>query len=353
MASRFVPGHVNETTDPVDNLGGILSVRAGRRARARHQLRARSRRGLAALVLGRDRASARASPSSSASAARRPRCTTSTWPAGASSGWRPCAGIIVFGSLMGAMFIGQQFLQNVLGYSTLEAGLGDPAGRGVHGARRAPLGEAHRGAGRRGSRCSPATCSACSASSRCSLLWKRGQPVLAGRRSATRSSASASGSRARRRRTRSPARCPVDACRDGIGDRRPPARPRRRDHAVDPRRAAHRRLCHRGRQADRGGAATPQVTASVQNQLEKSFAGARRWRSSIRSTPSRSRRRRSPSFLAGAKLGLCRRHHRGPARRRGGVLPLPEEGTGGRAAGPLSRPGHGRGRARPHQVAPG
>jgi MFS transporter, DHA2 family, multidrug resistance protein len=34
-----------------------------------------------------------------------------------------CAGIIVFGSLMGAMFIGQQFLQNVLGYSTIDAGL--------------------------------------------------------------------------------------------------------------------------------------------------------------------------------------------------------------------------------------
>jgi Na+/melibiose symporter-like transporter len=34
-----------------------------------------------------------------------------------------CAGIIVFGSLMGAMFIGQQFLQNVLDYSTLDAGL--------------------------------------------------------------------------------------------------------------------------------------------------------------------------------------------------------------------------------------
>lgn len=31
-------------------------------------------------------------------------------------------GLIVFGTLMGAMFIGQQFLQNVLGYSTLEAG---------------------------------------------------------------------------------------------------------------------------------------------------------------------------------------------------------------------------------------
>jgi hypothetical protein len=34
-----------------------------------------------------------------------------------------CAGIIVFGSLMGAMFIGQQYLQNVLGYDTLDAGL--------------------------------------------------------------------------------------------------------------------------------------------------------------------------------------------------------------------------------------
>ena len=33
-----------------------------------------------------------------------------------------CAGIIVFGSLMGAMFVGQQYLQNVLGYSSLEAG---------------------------------------------------------------------------------------------------------------------------------------------------------------------------------------------------------------------------------------
>ena len=32
------------------------------------------------------------------------------------------AGIIVFGSLMGAMFIGQQYLQNVLDYSTVEAG---------------------------------------------------------------------------------------------------------------------------------------------------------------------------------------------------------------------------------------
>ena len=31
MAIRFVPAHVNETTEPVDNLGGILSAVAGRR----------------------------------------------------------------------------------------------------------------------------------------------------------------------------------------------------------------------------------------------------------------------------------------------------------------------------------
>src|SRR4029450_13416494 len=34
-----------------------------------------------------------------------------------------CAGIIVFGALMVAMLAGQQFLQNVLGYSTFHAGL--------------------------------------------------------------------------------------------------------------------------------------------------------------------------------------------------------------------------------------
>ena len=33
-----------------------------------------------------------------------------------------CAGIIVFGSLMGSMFISQQYLQNVVGYDTVEAG---------------------------------------------------------------------------------------------------------------------------------------------------------------------------------------------------------------------------------------
>ena len=41
MAWRFVPAHVNETTDPVDNLGGILSAHPGRNADPGDQLRAR------------------------------------------------------------------------------------------------------------------------------------------------------------------------------------------------------------------------------------------------------------------------------------------------------------------------
>ncbi len=62
-------------------------------------------------------------PSYPSAAGQRTRCTTSRWrPAQDLLGGR-LAGIIVFGSLMGAMFIGQQFLQNVLGYSTLDAGL--------------------------------------------------------------------------------------------------------------------------------------------------------------------------------------------------------------------------------------
>ena len=39
---------------------------------------------------------------------------------------------------MGAMFIGQQFLQNVLGYSTVQAGRRYPAGGGIHGRGRRP-----------------------------------------------------------------------------------------------------------------------------------------------------------------------------------------------------------------------
>ena len=59
-----------------------------------------------------------------------------------------CAGIIVFGSLMGAAFISQQFLQNVLVVLDARRRRGVPARDRLHGARRAALGQARRGARR-------------------------------------------------------------------------------------------------------------------------------------------------------------------------------------------------------------
>ena len=121
MAIRFVPAHVNETTDPVDNVGGILSaVLVGAAILAINFLPVPGARTLAlgliviALVSG------------VAFIVRQKRATSPLYDlhiAGRRVFWvAACAGIIVFGSLMGAMFIGQQFLQNVLGYSTLNAG---------------------------------------------------------------------------------------------------------------------------------------------------------------------------------------------------------------------------------------
>jgi MFS family permease len=122
MAIKFVPSHVNETKEPVDNIGGLMSLIL-----------------LGTLILAINFAPV---PNSGtliisfliiAAAAgilfiRRQRRVQNPlydlkiasrqifWVAAA-------AGIIVFGSLMGAMYIGQQFLQNVLGYSTLDAGI--------------------------------------------------------------------------------------------------------------------------------------------------------------------------------------------------------------------------------------
>jgi MFS transporter, DHA2 family, multidrug resistance protein len=121
MAWRFVPAHVNETDEPVDNLGGILSaVVVGSAilginfiAEPNQQTLALGLFAIAIIggvlfILRQQRA---ASPLYDLQIARR----RTFWVAA-------LAGIIVFGSLMGAMFIGQQYLQNVLGYSTLQAG---------------------------------------------------------------------------------------------------------------------------------------------------------------------------------------------------------------------------------------
>jgi MFS family permease len=120
-AWRFVPAHVNETTEPVDHLGGIVSVGLVGSMVLAINLAPEPGKGTTAIVLGivalamagafllRERRVA--NPLYDLDVAARP----TFWVAAV-------AGIIVFGSLMGAMFIGQQFVQNVLGYSTLQAG---------------------------------------------------------------------------------------------------------------------------------------------------------------------------------------------------------------------------------------
>jgi MFS transporter, DHA2 family, multidrug resistance protein len=121
MAVLLVPSHVHETTDPVDNLGGILSIVL-----------------VAAVVLAinfapvPDKGAVVAGLAAIAVAAgiafiiRQRRARVPLYDlhvAGRRTFWvAACAGLIVFGTLMGAMFIGQQYLQNVLGYSTVEAG---------------------------------------------------------------------------------------------------------------------------------------------------------------------------------------------------------------------------------------
>lgn len=121
MALRFLPSHVNETTEKVDNLGGILSlVLVGAFILAINFAPMASRRtltlgllaiGAITLVLFIIRQRRVENPLYDLKVAARP----TFWVAAV-------GGIIVMGSLMGAMFIGQQYLQNVLGYSTVNAG---------------------------------------------------------------------------------------------------------------------------------------------------------------------------------------------------------------------------------------
>ena len=122
MAWILIPAHVNETSERVDNLGGILSlvlvaglilsINFAPVPNATTLTVVLALIAVAALVLFYLRQRRAQNPLYDLHVAARP----TFWVAA-------CAGIIVFGSLMGAMFIGQQFLQNVLAYSTLDAGL--------------------------------------------------------------------------------------------------------------------------------------------------------------------------------------------------------------------------------------
>jgi DHA2 family multidrug resistance protein-like MFS transporter len=122
MAFRYVPAHVNEAADPVDNLGGILSVLLVAALVLAINFAAVPNKGAVALGLG-----AIAVTAAIAFVIRQRRAKSPLYDlvvAARRIFWvAACAGMIVFGTLMGAMFIGQQFLQNVLGYSTFHAGL--------------------------------------------------------------------------------------------------------------------------------------------------------------------------------------------------------------------------------------
>ncbi len=122
MTMRLVPSHVNETSEHVDHLGGALSAMlVGSLILAINFAVVPNSTtlaiGLAALAVA----------ASIAFLARQRRTVSPLYDlqvAGRRTFWvAACAGIIVFGSLMGAMFVGQQYLQNVLGYSTFDAGL--------------------------------------------------------------------------------------------------------------------------------------------------------------------------------------------------------------------------------------
>jgi MFS family permease len=121
LAIKLVPAHVNETTDPVDNLGGILSAVAIGSLIVAINFAAVPDAHVAALCLAAVAVAAVIGFVIRQRRARFPLYDLSVaarrifWVAA-------CAGIIVFGSLMAAAFIGQQFLQNVLGYSPLESG---------------------------------------------------------------------------------------------------------------------------------------------------------------------------------------------------------------------------------------
>jgi MFS transporter, DHA2 family, multidrug resistance protein len=122
FAWREIPSHVNETTERVDHLGGILSIVFVGTLVLAINLAPEPGKGTTAIGLG-----VVALAGVLAFVFRQKRVANPLYDlkiASRRTFWvAALAGIIVFGSLMGGMFIGQQFVQNVLGYSTLEAGL--------------------------------------------------------------------------------------------------------------------------------------------------------------------------------------------------------------------------------------
>lgn len=122
IAARAIPRGVAESDEPVDHLGGVLSVLA-----------------VAALVLGLGIVFAPGDATAgltllvaaaaliAAFVARQLRVAAPLYDLRVARRrlfWVPAvAGTLAFGSLVGAMFVGQQYLQNILGYDALQAGV--------------------------------------------------------------------------------------------------------------------------------------------------------------------------------------------------------------------------------------
>src|SRR5262249_43183257 len=104
LAWRYVPAHVNETTEPVDNFGGILSILLVAALVLGINLAPVPGKGALAVGLG-----IVAIAAAVAFVMRQRRAPSPLYDlevAGRRIFWvAACAGIIVFGSLMGAMFI--------------------------------------------------------------------------------------------------------------------------------------------------------------------------------------------------------------------------------------------------------
>ena len=122
MAFKFVPAHVNETPESVDNFGGILSAFMVAGLILSINFAPVPNKGMLAFGL-----IVIAIAAGIAFILQQKRAHNPLYDLKVASRrifWvAAVAGIIVFGSLMGAMFVGQQFLQNVLDYSTFKAGL--------------------------------------------------------------------------------------------------------------------------------------------------------------------------------------------------------------------------------------
>lgn len=121
MALLFVPAHANESTEPVDNLGGILSVLLVAGLVLAINFAAVPNQGT--VVVGLALVALAAGAAFFWRQRRAPNPLYDLHIAGRRTFWvAACAGIIVFGSLMGSAFVSQQYLQNVLEYDSVEAG---------------------------------------------------------------------------------------------------------------------------------------------------------------------------------------------------------------------------------------